>query len=295
MNQPTPRKTDERNSGGLNPLATLPVFFKLAEKRVIVAGGSDAAAWKAELLAACGAFTFVFAAEPGEKMRVIVEANPRVRLFERRWGADDLNAAALAIADLEDAQEIAAFRAAARAASVPINVIDKPRDSDFQFGAIVERSPLVIGISTDGGAPVFAQALRARIETLLPQGFRGWAAAAKEWRAEIAAKRLDFRARRRVWEIFARRALGEPQRAPDPSDLLAMLNEAESGPAPPTGSVFLVGAGPGDPELLTLRAVRALQSADVVLYDDLVSPGVVDMARREALRLSVGKRGYKPS
>ncbi len=295
MSETSSRKPDEPARTSLNPLATLPVFFKLGGKRAVVVGGSDGAAWKAELLAACGATTLVFAPSPGEKMRGIVAANSSIVHFARRWAPDDLREAAMAVADLDEPQEIADFRAAARVAAVPVNFIDKPHDSDFQFGAIVERSPLVIGISTDGGAPVFGQALRTRIESLLPDGFRRWAAAAKSWRPLVAAKGFDFHGRRRVWEAFARKAMADPQHAPGSDDLDALLAEAGGQPQRQTGTVTLVGAGPGDPELLTLRAVRALQSADVVLYDDLVSPGIVDMARREALKVSVGKRGYKPS
>ncbi len=287
---------DEAPPARLNPIASLPVFFKLAGKQAVVIGGSDAAAWKAELIAAAGAVVRVFSEESGEKLRQIAAQTPNVAIIDRHWTPADLDGAAIAIADIEADAEIEAFRAAARAAAVPHNIVDKPAHSDFQFGAIVERSPLVIGISTDGGAPVFGQALRARIETLLPNGFRAWARAAKAWRPAVAAHKLDFRARRRAWEFFAARALLEPAREPAQSDLDAMMGAAtQTAGAGGIGRVALVGAGPGDPELLTLKAVRALQSADVVLFDDLVSAGVVAMARREALKLSVGKRGYKPS
>ncbi len=288
------RRTPDEVQQGLNPLSVLPVFFKLDGKKAIVAGGSDGAAWKAELLAACGARVHVFAETPGEKLQTVAAA-AGVEIVRRAWQAADLAGAAIAIGDLESSAEIAEFRAAARSASAPVNIIDKPAQSDFQFGAIVERSPLVIGISTDGGAPVFGQAIRTRIETLLPDGIRRWAAAAKSWRGRIAEFNLDLHMRRRVWELFARKALGNPERAPADEDLRAMLDVAGSEALSSIGSVALVGAGPGDPELLTLKAVRALQSADVVLYDDLVSPAVVAMARRESTKLSVGKRGFKPS
>ena len=292
----SPRSPDEAPASSPRALATLPVFFKLAGKSALVVGGSDAAAWKAELLAATGANVLVATAEPGDKLREIADRTASITIERRDWTPADLEGAAIAIADLETDEEIARVRAAAKTTGVPVNIVDKPAHSDFQFGAIVERSPLVIGISTDGGAPVFGQALRARIESLLPDGIRQWAQAAKTWRGAVAAMKLDFRSRRRVWEIFAARALKEPDRAPSDDDLAAMRAAAGAGPTEKAlGHVSLVGAGPGDPELLTLKAVRALQSADVVLFDDLVSPGVVDMARREARKISVGKRGYKPS
>ena len=152
---------------------------------------------------------------------------------------------------------------------MPVNVIDRPAFSDFAFGAIVNRSPLVIGISTDGAAPVFAQAIRAKIEALMPKGFARWAEAARAWRPRVQALALSFRGRRSFWERFTARAIAAPDVAPTDADLDALLTPvAGSGEA---GSVIVVGAGPGDPELLTLRAVRALQSADVILFDELVA------------------------
>ena len=280
----------------MGALATLPVFLKLQGRRVVMAGGSEAVAWKVELFAAAGASVEVFAAAPCEALAALAERGAVIMRPQALSSADIAGAAAI-IVDAEDEAEAAAFHSMARAAGVPVNVIDKPAWCDFQFGAIVERSPLVVAISTDGGAPVFGQMLRARIETLLPEGFRAWAQAAKDWRPRVSALNLDFRARRRVWELFARRALNHPDREPVEADLEAMLSEAADAGAPEArrGSVALVGAGPGDPELLTLKAVRALQSADLVLYDDLVLPGSVALARREAERLNVGKRGYKPS
>ena len=281
----------------MGKLATLPVFLKLEGRRVVISGGSEAATWKAELFAAAGALVEVYAIEPCEALAALAAAGENIQIKPRAVTPADLAGAAAFIADAVDDAQAAAFHAMARAAGVPVNVIDQPAWCDFQFGSIVERSPLVVAISTDGGAPVFGQMLRARIETLLPEGFRKWAQAAKDWRPRVTALNLDFRARRRVWELFARRAFTHPERAPDEADLEAMLAEAAHAGAPEArrGSVALVGAGPGDPELLTLKAVRALQSADVVLYDDLVLPGSVELARREAQRLNVGKRGYKPS
>ncbi len=294
---PGPRRPDRAPSARLSPLATLPVFFKLAGKPVLLAGGGDGAAWKAELLAATGASVRVYAAEAGDKMRLAFAEIPNVEWIARVWTAADFADVALAVGDVEDETEAQAFRAAARAAGVPVNVVDRPAFCDFQFGGIVERSPLVIGISTDGAAPVFGQDIRARIEALLPQGLREWAAAAKAWRPSVSARGLDFRARRRFWERFTQLAMTRADVSPRADDLAALLAaiDTDAVAAPQRGSVVLVGAGPGDPDLLTIKAVRALQSADVVLYDDLVSPRTLDAARREATRIAVGKRGYKPS
>ena len=281
----------------MGALATLPVFLKLQGRRVVLAGGTDAVAWKAELFAAAGAIVHVFASAPGEALTALAGERDNVSIIGRAWSPADLEGAAVGVADTDDVSEAQAFLAAAHKAGVIANVVDKPGFCDFQFGSIVERSPLVVAISTDGGAPVFGQLLRARIETLLPQGFRRWAQAAKDWRPRVSALKLDFRRRRQFWERFARLAFDQPERPPGEADIATLIADASRGDAAlaRAGSVALVGAGPGDPELLTLKAVRALQSADVVLYDDLVLPGTIDLARREARRLNVGKRGYKPS
>jgi uroporphyrin-III C-methyltransferase/precorrin-2 dehydrogenase/sirohydrochlorin ferrochelatase len=275
------------------PLSRLPAFFDLKGKRAVVAGGSDAAAWKVELLSAAGARVEVFAAIPGDPLLALAITPPdgAVTLHRRSWSASDLRGAAIAVADCADDEAAAEFAAAARSAGVPVNVIDRPAFCDFSFGAIVNRSPLVIGISTEGAAPVFGQAIRAKIEALIPQGFARWAAAALAWRPRLRTLALPFRARRTFWERFAARALATPNRTPNEAELDALL-----APNPrQAGSITLVGAGPGDPELLTLRAVRALQSADVILFDDLVSTDILDFARREAKKMLVGKTGHAPS
>jgi uroporphyrin-III C-methyltransferase/precorrin-2 dehydrogenase/sirohydrochlorin ferrochelatase len=286
--------TDLR-SPQIGALARLPVFYALDGKRAMVAGGSPAAAWKAELLSAAGARVDVFAADAKDDMLALAAAPPNggvIALHRRRWTNEDFAGAAVAVADCADETEASQFAAAARAAGVPVNVIDRPAFCDFSFGAIVNRSPLVIGISTDGAAPVFGQVIRAKIEALIPKGFARWAEAARNWRPRVQALGLPFRARRNLWERFTARAVEAPDTAPAEADLAALLQPAAD---PPSGSVTLVGAGPGDPELLTLRAVRALQSADVILFDDLVSRDVLDFARREAKKMLVGKTGHAPS
>jgi uroporphyrin-III C-methyltransferase / precorrin-2 dehydrogenase / sirohydrochlorin ferrochelatase len=289
------RTPSELRSTRMAPLARLPAFFALEGKRVVVAGGTAAAAWKAELLSAAGAKVEVFAAAPGDDLLALAAAPPNgaVTLRRRVWRADDFSGAALAVADCIDDDEAEAFDAAARAAGVPVNVIDRPAFCDFSFGAIVNRSPLVIGISTDGAAPVFGQAIRAKIEALIPKNFARWAAAARNWRPRVQARTLPFRARRNFWERFTERAVTAPNAAPTDAELASLLTGATA--QQQRGSVALVGAGPGDAELLTLRAVRALQSADVILFDDLVSPDVLDFARREAKKMLVGKTGHRPS
>jgi uroporphyrin-III C-methyltransferase/precorrin-2 dehydrogenase/sirohydrochlorin ferrochelatase len=289
----SPSGEDEKDRGPLmGGLACLPVFFSLARKRVVLAGGSNAVLWKADLCQAAGARLDVFSPDPCSGLVALARRCPAVALVSRRIEPEDFRGAALAIVEAESAAEAGEFQVAARAAGVTVNVIDKPGFSDFQFGAIVDRSPLVIGISTNGGSPVLAQAIRGRLEALLPREIKLWVQIAKVWREKLKLLDTPSKTRRRFWELFSRKALAKHR--PVEADLGVLLGEAEAG-TPAAGSVALVGAGPGDPELLTLKGLRALQSADVVLYDDLVAPAIVDMARREAEKIPVGKRGYKPS
>ncbi|HZL30015.1 MAG TPA: siroheme synthase CysG [Pseudolabrys sp.] len=292
------RKPEETKRGQMARLSRLPVFLALEGKRAVLAGGSAAAAWKAELLSAAGANVDVYAEAVSDELRQVAQDAPggNVTLIARAWSPEDFASAVVAIGAFEDDVDAKKFSDAARRAGVPVNVIDKPAFCDFSFGAIVNRSPLVIGISTDGAAPVFAQAIRAKLEALLPNGFANWAAAAAKWRNAVKAAGLPFSGRRKFWQLFTAHALANPQNAPTDHDFARFIAEVKGlGAAVESGSVTLVGAGPGDPELLTLRAVRALQSADVILFDDLVSRDVLDFARREARKLLVGKTGFGPS
>jgi uroporphyrin-III C-methyltransferase/precorrin-2 dehydrogenase/sirohydrochlorin ferrochelatase len=294
-----PRRPEQSANRRIEPLATLPLFHKLDGRKVVLAGGSEAALWKAELLAAAGADLQIFARSETALFADLADTpiGGRITVHDRGWQPADLRDAALAVADLDDVDEIRAFAAAARQAGVPVNIVDKPEHCDFAFGALVNRSPLIVAISTDGAAPVFGQAIRAKIEALLPAGLKAWAQAATDWRPGVQIRELPFALRRAFWERFADRAMAQPERPPGPEDeaeLFAALQRLESA-HDGTGRVTLVGAGPGDPELLTLKAIRALQSADIILYDDLVSAGVLEFARREAKRMLVGKTGYGPS
>jgi uroporphyrin-III C-methyltransferase/precorrin-2 dehydrogenase/sirohydrochlorin ferrochelatase len=268
----------------LRVLATLPLFADVGAKRVVVAGDGDAAVWKAELAAAAGAHVHVYAPEPDAELWELRSAPPsgRVEVFARQWREGDLCGAALAIGALAGA-DARAFAAAARRLSVPVNIVDMPELSDVRFGSLVNRSPVVVAISTGGAAPVLGQAIRAKIEALLPAALGAWAAAAHRLRGGISARLPMGAARREVWRRFADRALGADA-APSADDLLQLASAAPLS----RGSLALVGAGPGDAELLTLKALRALQAADIVLYDHSVSEAVLELARREARRMRVG-------
>ncbi len=277
----------------LGEIAKLPIFMDLVGCRTVVAGGGEAAAWKIELLAAAGADVDVFAPDVAPEVQALVDGR-RVRHIARDWAADDLEGATLAVCAVESAADGAAFAAAARRRKVPVNVVDRPRLCDFQFGAIVNRSPVVVAINTDGGAPVLGQAIRRRIEAMLPASLGEFGAAARGFRERLTSLLPDRNSRRRFWERAAEAALaatGERSGAM----LERIAEEVAADGTSAGGAVFLVGAGPGDPELLTLKAVRILQTADVILYDRLVTPAVLELARREAERIEVGKKGHGAS
>ncbi len=292
------RKPAEAPPQRMGTLAKLPVFYDLDGKRAIVAGGGAGAAWKAELLAAAGAHVDVYAVELSEDMLHLLERGAAAGALTHRarpWALDVFAGAAMALADVETDSEAQAFFCAARAAGVPVNVVDKPSFCEFQFGAIVNRSPTVVAISTDGAAPILGQAIRRRIEVLLPPALAEWTALARDVRARVMSRLPKGPARRQFWEAFAERAFGAAPSRADVAGFDALIDDIGAGRAKSGGRVTLVGAGPGDAELLTLKAVRALQSADVILFDDLVSDAVLELARREAKRMVVGKRGNRES
>lgn len=279
------------------PLAVLPVFLRLEGKRALVVGHNAAAAWKAELLAATGATTSlacVSYAPLAPELAALVDAGRITVLGAYEPG--QLRGMAIAVFDAETDEQAAKFRDEALAAGVPHNVIDRPDFCSFQFGGIVNRSPVVIGISTSGAAPILGQAVRRRIEFALPPTLAGWATLAMKMRRSVLDRLQPGAERRRFWERFSDLALA-PTSPADAGDLAEQLidkaRHEDSGQT--VGRVTLVGAGPGDPDLLTVKAVRALQAADVILFDDLVSDGVLELARREARRMLVGKRGGRAS
>ena len=288
------RKPDEVDADFMQPLESLPIFLSLEGRRVVVVGNSEAAAWKADLAAASGARVDVYAE------RALREA-PRARAPSRRC-RHPCRRACSSKARLWSSGRWSAMRTrwpcarSAKAAGALLGLVDRPDMSDFSMGAIVNRSPLVIGVSTGGAAPVFAQAVRGRIETLIPASFAAWAAPRKpggpgsRHRDWIFSRGATFGAASRDW-LFRRWSASRPRA--DRDALAEETSAAAEGPS--RGRVVLVGAGPGDPELMTLKGLRMLAGADVILFDDLVPASVLDFARREAQRINVGKRGYAPS
>lgn len=268
----------------MQALATLPVFFKLTGKRAVVVGGSEPALWKAELLAAAGARVEVYADTFANGFEALASEPPNgsVKLIHKSWTPADLDGAAIAIGATADDDDAAAFASAARAAGVPVNVIDRPAFCDFQFGAIVNRSPLVLAISTDGAAPVLAQTIRSLVEALLPDGLKRWVEAAKVWRSKGDQLGTTPAMRRRFWDRFAERAIRDAQRVPSEVDFAELLRAPDEA----TQSVAIIDVGE-NVETLTLGALRFLRNADLIVFDDDVPRAVLDFARREAHRYPV--------
>ncbi len=254
----------------IGALATLPLFHRIAGRKAVVAGTSAGADWKAELLAAAGADV--------------------LRLGEE-WSKAQLAGAVVAVADFAEPREAQRFAKAARHAGAAVNIIDRPDLCDVQFGTIVNRAPVTIAISTGGAAPMLGQSIRARIESVLPPALSAWAQAASQWRPRLRQRIGDFTGRRAFWQRFVDAAWAAADRPPSEADFTELIG----GALPAAGRVTLVGAGPGNPELLTLKAIRALQSATVILHDQLVGPDILELARREARRVAVGKTGHGPS
>jgi uroporphyrin-III C-methyltransferase / precorrin-2 dehydrogenase / sirohydrochlorin ferrochelatase len=265
-----------------------PLFADLRGRRVLVVGGGEVAERKVRLLVEAGADVHVVA--PELKPWLASREGGSVTWLATRFDASQLAGAALVVAATNDAVVNALVSEAARAANIFANVVDDAERSTVIVPAIVDRSPLVIAISSGGVAPVLARLVRERIEVLIDGSFGALAAMLERWRSRIKAALPDISRRRRFYESLVRgdvaRSVRDGRAADAERSLQRLLTVRDQ---PFAGSVALVGAGPGDPGLLTLNALRALQEADVILHDRLVSAEVLALARRDATRISVGK------
>ena len=272
---------------GIGALSKLPVFLDLDQKRAVLAGASPGLAWKAELIAAAGADVHVFSPEASADLEALAErgvAAGRLTLHARLWCPEDLAGAALAVGDFEDRGEAECFAAAAKAAGVLVNTVDKPATCGFYFGSIVSRSPVVIGITTDGTAPILGQAIRRKVETVLPPFLADWARHAGSVRGKVKAALRPGAERRRFWERLADLAFAAPPDADTLAELDRIIARKDAAPAPAAGRVSTVEVGSLDADHLTIRDLRALLSADCLLADSRIPPEFLTLARREAAR-----------
>ena len=269
-------------------LAVFPAVDKVAGRRVLLVGGGHAAPAKLRLLAETEAHLFVVAAEPsGELIETATAVG--AMLESRAFAPADLDGAALAFVATGDEAADAAIAAAARAAGVPVNVVDRPELCDFYVPAIVNRAPVAVAIGSTGTGPVLARHIRARIEAMLPPETGALARLAQSFRGTVARVIPDADGKRRFWARFFSGAVADRVYAGQEREARAEAARLLNGTQDDAGFVWLVGAGPGAEDLLTLRAQRLLQEADVIVHDRLVPAAVVAMGRRDAERISVGK------
>ncbi len=268
----------------------LPLFHNLRGARVLVVGGGEIALRKSRLLADSGAVLRVVAPEIGAEVRELIERSCGEQIL-RGYTESDLNGCVLIIAATDDEPLNAQVSADARQRGVPVNVVDAPALCSVIFPAIVDRSPLVIAVSSGGDAPVLARLIRAKLETWIPPTYGHLAGLAARFRHQVKGLFPNVQQRRAFWEDVFQGAIADRQLAGQGAEAERLLQAKIDGDAPATtGEVYLVGAGPGDPDLLTFRALRLMQQADVVLYDRLVAPAILDLCRRDADRVYVGKQ-----
>lgn len=268
----------------------LPLFHDLRGRQVLVVGGGDIALRKARLIGEVGAVLRVVAPEIVAELSQLTQ-NSGGETRNREYQESDLEGVVLVIAATDDEALNALISAHAQQRHLPVNAVDAPALCSVIFPAIVDRSPLVIAISSGGNAPVLARLTRARIETLFPHAWGRLAQLAQRFRTQVRAAFPVINQRRVFWEdvfqgdIAERVFAGQDETA---EQLLVERLAKQSGEAY-QGEVYLVGAGPGDPDLLTFRALRLMQQADVVLHDRLVPDTIIDLCRRDADRIYVGK------
>ena len=274
-----------------------PVFFDLRDERVLVVGGGEVAWRKTELLLRAGARVLLVAPDIHAQLTLRAAKDAHLTLIMREFQPQDLEGARLVIVATAQRGVNRFIAKLADARHVPVNVVDDREASRFIVPALIDRDPVLVAVSTAGASPVLARRLREKLEALLPQHL-GAAARWLQSLRKVAQKKLrDTATRRRYFETLTdgeamrRFVSGDVQGA---ERLAQQLLAHESISPRHQGEVTLVGAGPGDAELLTLKALRALQDADVILHDRLVSAEVLDMARRDAQRISVGKSPGEP-
>jgi len=264
-----------------------PIFLNLKNQTCLIVGGGEVAVRKASVLLQAGAQLRIVA----PKLNDLLELPPGSFYLAEKFHPSHLDGIILTIAATNDITVNQQVSLEARLRNIPVNVVDNPELCTFIMPSILDRSPLVVAFSTGGASPVLARLLRGKLETLIPQTYGHLAAFAERFRNAVK-QRIEIPSQRRIfWEDVLDGAVAEKVLAGDDSAAEVMLLERLNHPdSSAKGEVYLVGAGPGDPDLLTFRALRLMQKADVVLYDNLVSKAIVDMARRDAQRIFVGKR-----
>lgn len=274
----------------------LPIFLDIKDQPCLVVGGGPIALRKLNNLYQAGARIHLVAPTLVEELAARAD-DPRIRYAPRRFTEADLDGVRLAIAATADRAVNREIGALARARGIPVNVADQPEDCSFTMPAIIDRSPVVVAVSTGSASPVLARMIRARLESLVPAGYGRLANLCARYRERVKGRFAEQRDRRRFWDRVLQGGVAERVFSGhlDEADA-AMERELASANQPSAqGEVYLVGAGPGDPDLLTFRALRLMQQADVVVYDRLVAKPIIDMVRRDARHIYVGKERNRHS
>ena len=284
--------TKEKASRGIiSNMDFLPIFLNLKQRLCVVIGGGEVASRKISLLLEAGAQVTVYAPDLGATLRRWV-GKGKIRHVAREFRAEMLEGCVLAIAATDDAVVNRQVSETAKARGIPVNVVDQPDLCTFIMPSIIDRSPVTIAVSTGGRSPVLARLIRARLETLIPAGYGRLAKLVAAFRDKVKQTFKHPPRRRQFWEEVLQGRIAElVYSGQDQAAEKALQERIDSadGNKTPIGEVYLVGGGPGDPDLLTFRALRLMQQADVVVYDRLVSPAVLELVRRDAERIYAGK------
>lgn len=270
----------------------LPIFFNLRDQACLVVGGNEIAARKAALLLQAGAQVTVAAPTLVAAFNALSPAH-QLQHHAAEFDETLLAGQTLVISAHDDDAINQAVSTAARARKIPVNVVDQPDLCSFILPSIIDRSPILVAVSSGGASPVLARLLRARLETLIPSAYGRLSSLAGQFRDKVKVRFSRSDTRRKFWEKVFQGPIAEMVFAGQDEaarHALDTLIAAESESTQPMGEVYLVGGGPGNPDLLTFRALRLMQQADVVVHDNLVTPAVLDMARRDAERIYVGKQ-----
>ncbi len=271
-------------------MESLPIFMRIKAARCVVIGGGDVATRKVAMLLKADAAVEVISPDLCDALQALVLAGT-ILYTQASFEPSQLPGATIVIAATDDEEVNTAVSDAAKAQNIPVNVVDSPALCTFTMPSIVDRSPVVIAISSNGAAPVLARLMRAKLETMIPASYGRLAYLARDFRDAVKAKFADTQSRRIFWEKTFQGPIPELMFSGQESAAkLALANAIESDDSDAQhGEVYLVGGGPGDPDLLTFRALRLMQQCDVCVYDKLVSKEVMELVRRDAELINVGK------
>jgi len=273
----------------------LPLFFKLTGQPCLIVGGGEVAARKTETLRQAGGLVTVVSPQLTETLADL-SVQHKIKWKQKHFAPEDVDGFKLVIGATSDRLVNEQVFQAAQACNIPVNVVDCPELCSFIFPAIIDRSPIVAAISSGGASPVLARLLRVKLEALIPPEYGSLASLANRFRQRVKQAIPDGDKRRRFWEdalqgdVADLALAGRQEEAANRLEQRLRDNNGEK-----TGMVFLVGAGPGDPDLLTLRALRLMQEADVVVYDRLVSPEILGLVRKDAEKIYAGKQSSNHS